>query len=1006
METDVSDGMMASGEGSAETSSMMGNTLTQPAIDFLLPNMSDNPWRSSYEFNAAGMQVVYLISNLTLHAIFPTYDQYLEYGINYRNYTDLLDISRVDWEDLVWKNKGPLGVFLGGIVFIVILSLWGIGWCFAKCCCGDDGCCKGCCGKGDAAEDLMAAKLERKRDKCKRTGCGILFATLVVVFMFGLVCCFVTNEQMRISVERMPEDVDNSLADLDIYLNTTERQINALFKDNYDLLSVTLNHILDQSGEIIKNGLSRKTGAQALNNLTDIVDTVEEVQNNVRNVERVSKSLKDKADQLQAGLTDSKNRLIFLLEQCETERCVDLKNLPEIRSLRVQNDFQNLPNMTDVLRELGQLLGTDVRRSIEDGKRAFNQLGIRIKNEVEPVLPEIKATIDDTGKELANVAKTLSHSISLVPVDEYRDDVRDSEVYIKKYAPYRYYAVLGVCITLAFIFTLLTLGIFIGFCGRQPGSEYSNECCSRKTGSSFLNCGIFFMFLTGGILMVVALAHFVAAGGLTQVVCEAINDADNRTEDVFRLPRLVNREHNYIAPPFTDIIRECQHGASAYTALRLSTVYDIDNITALADRFKHKARHLANQVTLPDEATEGIVFLTPEAKQQLMRFSRSKINKVKFDDFASQLEDSIVSVDLRELIGRFNITIEDPETSRMSNEVRSRLQNEVLILESLQDKLLTPMLADVRNAVDSLRFLFKQQKQLAAKVEGVAEAAERAQQSLHNSGATQQVRELANEFESEFVRHVEDYANFTYKSIRDNVGQCQPLYNSFNATTTTFCHKIGSPLGAFWFSLSGLLVLFIPLIIVAISLARLYRKFRYAGYESETYYSAYGDGDTIPLSMNANGGARRHKRTREPSHSGGSRFPSRFEDTSQNPDEMRLPFNLGQQPRSSTSSNSQSTSVAVPSRSTRTNLRFVDTDLPHDLANREVKYRGVGLGDSSMSDDDAESTPPPPYSAVVQSKAVETVPLTSAPPDSSSLGDGSSNTEGADHLYEYEYGYF
>lgn len=59
-------------------------------------------------------------------------------------------------------------------------------------------------------------------------------------------CCFVTNEQMRLSVERMPEEVDNSLADADMYLNTTDRQINALFKDNYDLLRVTLNHILDR----------------------------------------------------------------------------------------------------------------------------------------------------------------------------------------------------------------------------------------------------------------------------------------------------------------------------------------------------------------------------------------------------------------------------------------------------------------------------------------------------------------------------------------------------------------------------------------------------------------------------------------------------------------------------------------------------------------------------------------------------------------------------------------
>lgn len=51
---------------------------------------------------------------------------------------------------------------------------------------------------------------------------------------------------MRISVERMPEEVDNSLADVDIYLNTTQYQINALFIDNYALLSGTLNHILDR----------------------------------------------------------------------------------------------------------------------------------------------------------------------------------------------------------------------------------------------------------------------------------------------------------------------------------------------------------------------------------------------------------------------------------------------------------------------------------------------------------------------------------------------------------------------------------------------------------------------------------------------------------------------------------------------------------------------------------------------------------------------------------------
>lgn len=60
---------------------------------------------------------------------------------------------------------------------------------------------------------------------------------------------------MRMSVDRMPEEVDNSLADVNTYLNTTELQINALFIDNYQLLSTTLNHILD--GELSHNQLSK-----------------------------------------------------------------------------------------------------------------------------------------------------------------------------------------------------------------------------------------------------------------------------------------------------------------------------------------------------------------------------------------------------------------------------------------------------------------------------------------------------------------------------------------------------------------------------------------------------------------------------------------------------------------------------------------------------------------------------------------------------------------------------
>jgi hypothetical protein len=96
-----------------------------------------------------------------------------------------------------------------------------------------------------------------------------------------------------------------------------------------------------------------------------------------------------------------------------------------------------LPNMTEILRELGLLLGTNVRESIDRGRKAFDELGIRIKTEVEPVLPDIRITIDDTGRELAGVANSLTKALSSIPVESSREKVRETEVIIQEYAPYR-----------------------------------------------------------------------------------------------------------------------------------------------------------------------------------------------------------------------------------------------------------------------------------------------------------------------------------------------------------------------------------------------------------------------------------------------------------------------------------------------------------------------------------------------------------------------------------------
>lgn len=137
--------------------------------------------------------------------------------------------------------------------------------------------------------------------------------------------------------------------------------------------------------------------------------------------------------------------------------------------------------------------------------------------------------------------------------------------------------------------------------------------------------------------MAVAVVHFVLAGLLTQGICEAVYAGDNRTQETFNLPSLrIESKYSYKVPPYHEIVAECRQGSSAYTAFQLAPVYNIQEVSGLSERFKRKAKQLASQVSLPEDATE-IVFLSEDAKAQLARFGKSKITQVHFNTFAKHV---------------------------------------------------------------------------------------------------------------------------------------------------------------------------------------------------------------------------------------------------------------------------------------------------------------------------------------------------------------------------------
>ncbi len=56
--------------------------------------------------------------------------------------------------------------------------------------------------------------------------------------------------------------------------------------------------------------------------------------------------------------------------------------------------------------------------------------------------------------------------------------------------------------------------------------------------------------------MIVAVAHFILAGLLTQGICEAVYSQDNRTQNALNLPTLrIDSKYSYEIPPYHEIVR-------------------------------------------------------------------------------------------------------------------------------------------------------------------------------------------------------------------------------------------------------------------------------------------------------------------------------------------------------------------------------------------------------------------------------------------------------------------
>lgn len=490
---------------------------------------------SKDNFNARGMEHLYLITNLFLDLVHreEEYPKQIRPVIleelnkvpplNLELFFRVLSHMEGNWDVLLIHYIGLVALVFLGALLAVVMPLAGL--VFA--------CCR-CAGRCGAQEPHY----DKKRDPCKRVTLGTLLATLVVVILLGLVCAFVTNARAEEGIQEFPKDLNDAVHDTRIFLNNTDSEVQNLLVRNYRELQDVLFNKLDSSGELVKVELARVTKAVAIDNLTAIATSLSAIKQDLWAIKNTTLQLQDQTSNLQSGLGDVARRLRELQESCESlPDCQELIT-KYADKLTINNDFDRLPNVESKLDEVTALIENDIEIVVKRGKRAFDSIATEIQNKVQRSIPEIKSKIEDAGDQLEDTAEKIHRWLQPVDVQQPMDDgtpsnsnlklvytvIRSIQDGINEYSMYRYWGFMQLCVLLLVITLCFTLGVVFGCCGRRPDEASS---CHKATGASWLMCGVGLTFLFSAVIMIATTALFVVGSVSDILVCDPLGDPTN-----------------------------------------------------------------------------------------------------------------------------------------------------------------------------------------------------------------------------------------------------------------------------------------------------------------------------------------------------------------------------------------------------------------------------------------------------------------------------------------------
>nr|XP_033488795.1 prominin-1-A isoform X1 [Epinephelus lanceolatus] len=739
-----------------------------------------------------------------------------------------------------------------GLLFTILVPIVGLFFCMCRCCdnCGGE-----------------MHQRQRKNADCRRGLLGTLLFSTSLVITIGVLCAYAANQNLSSQVKNIRRLVNSNMRDLHTFANDTPMQIDYLIsqyttaknKVIYDLDNIGPllgGRIHDQLDKEVHPALDRVLNMAGVK-IERAIKAMRETKEALENVSVGLEVLQEGTGKLNFNLSLVRTSINRTLndpgchdEESDATTAQLCRNIRQsLSQLQIGANFTRLPKVNAQLQKVNDVLKTDLSAIVQRGYVSLNNTPHMVVEQTRSVVENVQSLVDGIGNNISSFSKVFPVQSCLanftIFISHAHAKIEDYYPEIDKLDFYRWIGCIALCCMVVLVLAFNYLGLLCGTLGYDKHASPTTRGCISNTGGTMLMAGVGFSIIFSWVLMGVVTIIFLAGGNMEKLVCEPFHSKE--IFNVVDTPYLVNPEWKNFIPGYMyndsdleltaeSLYSTCKENKGIYSAMRLDKVFNISlflNTTVFT-------KDVVSQLESVKIDLRGIILLEAEGKQNLLDFSEAGLSEINYADYLEEVNKGVTLVDLlsyaREL---------EAQTDLMPRgALQTALKGHIGTLRQIHTQQIIPMeqamkYVRARSALNqSMRFLERTATDLPNKVLAVLDAIDAAQY-LISQNASHLINRETGKYTATIVGYFHQYIEWVKTSLAMEVAPCKPFSNMVDTADIIACSFLVDSMNTFWMGLGCSTLFLLPSIILAVKLAKYYRRM-----DTE---DVYDDIETIPM---------------------------------------------------------------------------------------------------------------------------------------------------------------